>query len=171
MSRRRRILLFAGEGGGGPAAPLDLSGGTNIGDLTVNGDLPALFDLVTSQDAASSAAKAATNDAYGGKTLAAPARIESATIFGSNNVGYLIGSNASVTATLYGKQGAAPANSADGTQIGQLIFNDTLDERVGRLITSTDTATVWDHVWVRFQNAVGGGVGTFVAEIQLTGWE
>jgi len=175
LLRRSIYGAIGGRGGGGgaPASALDLSGGTNIGDLTVNGDIGVLFDEITDQDAASSAAKSNVSNAqsaYGGKTLAAAARIESATVFGSNNVGYIIGANPTVTITLFGKTGAAPANSGDGTQIGQISFTDTANENVGREIASTDTDTAWDNVWIRVVHNNGSAAGVFVAELQLVGW-
>lgn len=84
-----------------------------------------------------------------GKTLASATRISKAIVFGSNGEGFVgSGSNPSVTLTLYGKQGAAPSTLTNGTSLGSVTFTDTSNESAGRTITSSDTSTFWDHVWI-----------------------
>ncbi|MEP9388468.1 hypothetical protein [Mesorhizobium sp. KR9-304] len=81
-------------------------------------------------------------------SVAAPTAIESVTVFGSNDHGYCSNTNPSITITLYGKTGSAPASRTDGTTLGSTTFTDTANESTGRQINSSDTATYWDHVWV-----------------------
>jgi hypothetical protein len=147
---------------------IDRTLGTNIGDLTAGGGLAAAFDGVTNQALAACATKVASTDAYIGKTLAAPRAFGQAIVYGSNDAGFYNGTT-SVTITVFGKQGAAPANSLDGTALGTTgSFTDTADESAGRTITSTNTSTLWDHLWVRISNASGT---VYVAELQLFAWE
>lgn len=157
----------------GPSATIDRTTGTNIGDMANSGGLAAAFDGTTSQAAAACATLNSVNSAssaYVGKTTAVPTAIESATVHGSNDAGYLSVDNPTITLTLFGKQGSAPANSGDGTSLGSINFTDTNDESAGRAITSSDTATYWDHVWVRVTHNGGSARNVRVAELVLTGW-
>lgn len=138
-------------------------GATLIGDMTAGGGLAAARDSATNQASGSCAGKAATQDAYLGGTLANAKSITFATIYGSNNQGYFQGSNPSMTFELYGKTGAAPANSADGTLLGTLTFTDTSNESGGRTISSTDQVTTWDHIWIRLTTAAAANT-MYVAE-------
>jgi hypothetical protein len=151
-----------------PGASIDLTVGTNIGDMTASGGLAAAFDGTTNQAAAACSAKGAATSAYVGKTLSASKAIERALVFGSNNQGYVNGANPSMTITLMGKQGGAPANASDGTTLGSITFTDTADESTGRGITSNDPYTEWAHVWVRMDGA--GSVEYRFAELQLWGY-
>jgi len=147
------------------ASVMSLGALTSIGNLTGGGGLAASFDGTTNQAIANCSSLAATTFGYVGKTMAVPTAIVSATVHGSNDQGYISGSNPSTTIDLYGKQGTAPANSTDGTVIGTLSFTDTADESAARTITST-SAVLWDHVWVRVSTA--GSVTLNVAELKLT---
>lgn len=153
----------------GAAALIDRTTGTNIGDVTENGGLAAVFDGITSQSGADGARKSSATFAYFGKTTAVPTALESVIAFGSNNLGFVNNINPSTTLDLYGKQGSAPANSTDGTIIGTTTFTDTADESAGRSIACSDQATYWDHVWVRLSQA-GAANNILVAELQMTGW-
>jgi hypothetical protein len=136
---------------------------TSIGNMTGGGGLATVFDGDTTEDFASSATRNNSGN-YVGKTMAAPTVIHSAVVYGTNDQGFISGSNPSVTLDLYGKQGTAPANATDGTVIGTVTFTDTADESAGRSITS-DSAVLWDHVWVT-QNA---NLNTGIAELTLRG--
>lgn len=166
-----RVRRRAADGSGrGPAATIDRTTGTNIGDMTVGGGLAGAFDGTTNQAATSGAQLNSTQNAYVGKTTAVPTAIESVRVFGSNNNGYVNTVDPTVTLTLFGKNGSAPANSADGTSIGSINFTDTSNESTGRDITSSDTATYWDHVWVRITISGGTNRTVNIAELQMTGW-
>lgn len=167
MSIARKLLR--GASGRGPASLIDRTTGTNIGDLTENGGLAAIFDGTTSQNSADCGRKSSATFAYFGKTTAVPTAIESVVAYGSNNLGFINNINPSTTLDLYGKQGSAPANSTDGTLLGTTSFTDTADESAGRTVSSSDTATYWDHVWVRVSHA-GAANNIVVAELQMTGW-
>lgn len=91
-------------------------------------------------------------------------RITKAIVHGSNTTGFDNGGNNNVTLTLYGKQGSEPTTSTDGTLLGTTTFTDTNDESAGRTITSSDSDTFWDHVWIRFQI---DNTGIRSAEIRL----
>ncbi len=148
------------------ATELSYSGSTNIGNATSGGGLAAAFDGTTAQAAAACANKAASTSAYVGKTLAAAAPIHSVLIYGSNDAGYVSTINPTVTATLYGKTGSAPASGTDGTVIGTLAFTDTADEHTARTVTSTDPSTYWLHVWVNFTHN-GAANQINVAELEF----
>ena len=67
--------------------------------------------------------------------------------------------------------GAAPANVNDGTQLGQISFTEVPPENLARRITSSDTATYWNHGWVKLTwLPAGSSRGTYIAELQMTGW-
>jgi hypothetical protein len=146
---------------------ISLTGLTSIGNLTGGGGLAASFDGTTAQAIAACSSLTTTTFGYVGKTMGSGTAIRSATVFGSNDQGYISGSNPTTTIDLYGKQGTAPASSTDGTIIGTTTFADTADESAGRTITSTDGTTLWDHVWVRVSTASSSTID--VAELRLTG--
>jgi hypothetical protein len=145
----------------GGSTPVNLSGGTVIGNFTTG---TAAFDGVTSQAAAACALRNTQQFGFVGKTLAAPFAVGAAVVYGSNDAGFVTGANPSYDIDLWGKNGTAPANGGDGTLLGEFTFTDTADESAGRVILSANH-TVWDHVWV----AVNGGsaVNHRIAEIRM----
>jgi hypothetical protein len=143
------------------ASDLVISGMTSIGNMTGGGGLATVFDGDLTETFATSATRSGSGN-YVGKTMTEPTAIVSAVVYGSDDQGFISGSNPSVTLDLYGKQGAAPANATDGTIIGTVTFTDTADESAGRSITS-DSAVLWDHVWIT-QNA---NLNTGIAELTL----
>lgn len=158
-----------------PATLIDRTTGANIsGEGVASGGVQnpdAAFDGDTTQTflVGLYVNNAVSQTVYAGKTTAVPTAVESVLVFGSTDQGFVDSSNPSTTITLYGKTGAAPSNGTDGTSLGSVAFTDTADESAGRSITSSDTATYWDHVWVN----VTSGAGNFnrgIAEIQITGW-
>jgi hypothetical protein len=146
---------------------IDRTLGTNIGDMTGSGGLAAGFDGNTDQALASSATKSSATLAYIGKTLASSSRITRAVVFGSNNQGYVNSINPAVQINVYGKTGAAPANSTDGTVIGTgIAFTDTADESENPRTTDVTIPGPWDHVWVRITH--NGAANTMaVAEVMF----
>jgi hypothetical protein len=163
-----QTTLTWGNASKSDTSELDYTGSSNIGNMTSNGGLSAAFDGTTSQASASTASATNATSAYAGKTLAAGAAIHSAKIYGSNNTGYVSAINPTVTVTLYGKQGTAPANGTDGTSIGTASFTDTADESVARTITSTDKNTLWDHVLIYIEHD-GAANLINLAELELFG--
>lgn len=146
---------------------IDRTLGTNIGNMTSGGGLAALFDGVISQAYAVSAI-GPTSTGYGGKTLAAPRVFGQAIAYGSTDQGFVSGSNPSISFEIRGKNGTAPASFADGTLLASLTFTDTTNESAGRILTSTDLVTAWDHLWL----TATGSVFIFGAtELQLYAWE
>ena len=169
MSLARKLLRGSSRGA---AATIDRTTGTNIGDMTAGGGLAGAFDGSTTQSggAAQKSSVSSSGSAYVGKTVAVPTAIESVTVFGTSSNGYVATVNPTVVLTLYGKNGSAPANSSDGTTLGSISFTDTANESTGRSITSSDTATYWDHVWVKLTHSDGTARLTGIAELQMTGW-
>jgi len=147
---------------------IDRTTGTNIGDMTVDGGLAAAFDGDTSQGLSDCARVDAANG-YVGKTLAVRAKFGRATIYGGDGsgsaTGFVGGSNPSVTINIRGKQGAAPSGRTDGTVVGTITFTDTGDESAGRVISSTNLQTEWDHLWAEVTTS--GGANLRVAELAL----
>lgn len=152
----------------GPASLIDRTTGTIIGNA--DSRQSAAFDGDTTQSNTQAALKnnAAAQSMYIGKTFAVPTALESVKVYGSNNQGFLWIGSGSMTLTLYGKSGSAPANGTNGTVLGSITFNDTANESAGRTITSSDTATYWDHAWVNLTQ--GANVNLLIAEIEMTGW-
>jgi hypothetical protein len=155
-------LLKATATGG----PISGSTGTNIGNMTGQGGLAAAFNGVTNATAAtnSAALTSVTNQAYVGKTYSPGRTISQVVVYGSNNNGFFSSANPDTTIELYGKTGSAPANASDGTLLGSVTFTDTADESAGRTITSSDTTTVFDHVWMRLTQSGAAATG-YVAEV------
>jgi hypothetical protein len=139
--------------------------GTNIGNMTNVGGLAASFDGTTSASNTGSSYLASTSG-YVGKTYSPGKRIAQVVTHGTNNLGYTSTGTPTVTLTLRGKTGSAPANATDGTTLGSISFTDTSDESVGRTITSNDTTTTWDHVWVTI--SVGVSNDLYFVEIIFT---
>jgi hypothetical protein len=162
-----RIGIKAGEWGTYDEEEIS-SEGTEIGTSPSSGSLAALFDGVTNIAYASSVQFASATASYAGRTLADGRRITRAVVHGSNNQGFVNGSNPSVTLRLYGKTGSAPGSATDGTIIGTLTFTDTSNESGGRTITSTDTETSYDHVWVTVVTAAS--VTQSLGEVRLFGF-
>jgi hypothetical protein len=149
------------------ASHLDLSGAlasAYIGDMNGGGGKDEAFDGSTNEASGINTCSA-TGPCYVGVTFATATAIKAATIYGGNDVGFISGSNPSVTINLYGKNGSAPADGLDGTIIGTVTFTDTADESAGRTITMSDTSTEWDHVWAYIN---GGALTTVCAELRLT---
>lgn len=145
-----------------------ITGGSTLGDMTGDGGLAAAFDGTTDQATAACATKASATEAYVGKTLASASRIYGATVYGSNNNGYVSGANPDITIELYGQTGDAPISDTDGTLLGTLAaFTDSADESGNpRTVLSEDTTTEYDYVWARITH--DGSAGTMsVAEVQL----
>lgn len=148
---------------------IDRTAGTNIGNLITQGGLAASFDGTTSQAAAACSGIASNANGYVGKTLAGPKVFGRAIFHGSNDVGFVSGTDPSITATVRGKTGAVPSNFAtEGSVIGTVTFTDTTNESAGRQIESTDLVTAWDHIWLRV--ATGGADAKRVAELVLYEW-
>lgn len=152
---------------------IDRTAGTNIGDMTGAGGLAAAFDGTTSQ--AQTACATSTNTpaatfVYCGKTLAARKVFAEATVYGSNDAGYVSTVNPTVTIRIVGKQGTAPVDATNGTNIGEITFTDTSDESTGRTIVSTNTTTGWDHIWAVVRHTDASNRAMRFAEIELWEW-
>lgn len=144
---------------------IDRTAGTNIGDMTGAGGLAAAFDGDTTENK-DACARVEASPGWVGKTLAASKIFGKAIIYGSDNAGFAGNSNPTITLTMYGKTGSAPANSTDGTVLGTTSFSDTADESAGREISSTNEAAAWAHIWVRVSDSVGTD-NLNVAELEL----
>jgi hypothetical protein len=142
--------------------------GTRIGDFTGNGGLAGIFDGITNQDNTGCGYKNLATFGHAGKTFAPGKRIAQAVVWGSNNIGYVVTINPTVTLVLRGKIGAAPTSRTDGTLLGSVVFTDSENESgLPRTILSNDTTTAWDHVWIDFSHN-GVASNCFFAEIQFT---
>jgi hypothetical protein len=122
--------------------------GSAIGNATDNSGLAAAFDGGTSESTGACAERQTQTTAYVGRSFGSGKRIHSATIYGSNDSGF-IATNPTVTITLRGSNDGAPTDpAADGVQIGSITpFVDTSNESAGRAFTMTDQATAYEHVW------------------------
>lgn len=157
--------------GRGESAVINRLAGTNIGNLVNFGGLAIAFDGVTNQIDSSCAGKnnALNNSGYVGKTFAAPTALDTVTVYGSNNSGFVSGSNPSVTIDIYGKNGAVPGSETDGTIIATLTFTETANESAGRAFNIADKLTMYDHSWARLAQAANANI--YVAEVVFTGWQ
>ena len=169
-------------------------GAVNIGDYTGDAGLAAIFDGVLSQAVAASGTASITHAVltrfqtgavsrkYFGRNLvgATPSSVKQVTIYPPNDAGFIRSTLSGVyrarnntppftgylTFTLYGKTGAAPASSTDGTVLGSVSYTkdwptDVLTNQFPSnveidfgfpsspiSIASSDTTTVFDHVWI-----------------------
>lgn len=128
------------------------------------------FDGVTNANTSNcSSVAAGSSVGYNGKTFNSPLIMQKIRITGSNNKGYCDQTAAAqdtVTIQMWGKTGATPATSTDGTLIGTISFTDTTNESSFRTIESTDLVNSWDHVWIRIASSAGTAHnGFFVSEI------
>jgi hypothetical protein len=123
------------------------------------------------------------NDGFGdnsphlGRRLVTPSVIHSARITGTTDSGY-VRSNAHtvsnnpvvfspeqdaqpfITAVLYAKVGAtAPTSDTDGVALGSISFTDAVNESNPRIITSANTTTEYDWVWIRFVTSLNEPIG------------
>lgn len=142
------ILLFYGSG-------------TIIGDMTAGGGLAATSDGITTQGSTDAAWHSPTvTSAYAGKTLVQGTRIKKAIAYPAPDNGFTNQTN--ITVQLYAKQGAAPANATDGTLLATSgSMADTLSPVT---LNSSDTATAFDHVWIRLAASSGD---IYLAEAQF----
>lgn len=147
---------------------IDRTAGTNIGSMTNGGGLAAAFDGTTSQaNAACAVSPGSVGGGYVGKTLAAAKYIEQAIVYASNDNGFdgSSGSGNTITITLYGKAGSAPATATDGTALDSTSFTDT-DAIGSKTLISGNQSMLYDHVWVRIQTS-HGTAATYCAELVL----
>lgn len=140
----------------------DRTTGTNIGDATSGGGLAAAFDGNNNQANGACAYRNAAANMWVGKTLAAAAPVSKVQTYGSNDVGY-DGVGANITITLYGKNGAAPANGTDGTSLGTTGSVSESTAGDPKIITSSDTITTYEHVWIYCE----GTTNQFIAELEI----
>jgi len=122
-----------------------------IGTIITNFDAQSAnaFDGIFDQTAADSAQENSAGGFIGkdfGTSLTF--RVASASVYGSNDAGYVTVTNPSTTLELRASA-SAPSLSSDGTLLGTITFADTANESEGRLITSTDAGTAWRYVWIR----------------------
>jgi hypothetical protein len=145
-----------------------------IGDFNTNSDQNA-FDGDESESSGSAAKATLSSSETGiwiGQTLPSSKAIHQVQFNGSTNRGYrennLAYSAASVTVSLLGKAGSAPSGQSDGTVLGSISFSTSVDESALRTITSSDTTTEYDHVWIRivFGDTVSNGAG-MVGEVKF----
>ena len=134
--------------------------GSTFGDMTANGGLAAAFDGSTSQDSSVCALRASVTSAYCGKAFSSAQKISRVDTYGSN-VGYIGGTNASLTITIYGNS-SAPANATDGTSIGSTTFTD--GDAVQLKQITCDSTTAYQYVWATI--TTGAAKNLYLAEIK-----
>jgi hypothetical protein len=145
-----------------------ISQGTGSQITNFNTQASAMFDGTTNQASNNGSIRTGSpTSAYGGKDYSsAPTAIGRVIVYGSNDQGYINGATPNVTITLYGKNGGAPSSGTDGTSLGSITFADTANESSGRTITSSDTTTEWDYVWVNLVPATGTA-NILLGELQI----
>lgn len=124
--------------------------GTTIGNLhaTNHGGIEAVFNGTTDAPASSSGSRTNSfTDFYVGKQFASAEVVTGFSVTGSNNVGfYSPNDTATITATLYGKNGT-PSSGTDGTVIGSA--QSATDANSLTLSESNNgNTTAYTHVWV-----------------------
>lgn len=157
------------------ATAISQATGTNIGNMTAAGGLAAAFDGTTTQAHTAAAKMTGGTGATGyvGKNYTGAAKaIANARVYatdGTGTVHWNTGSNSdTITLTLYGKA-SAPASATDGTVLGSTSFANGPSGTAAATtpsptITSSDTTTTWNYVWVAISTNAGTG-GVVVAEV------
>lgn len=141
--------------------------GATIGNMTSGGGLASIFDGNATQGF-TQGGYAFVSPAWAGKTYTGGRRIAQAVITaptggwdsspGTNGAPYVL--------RLYAKQGAAPSSATDGTVIAMNSSVADTSNLAVTLTNSTDTATVFDHVWVALTGALDPAVyGLGIAEV------
>ena len=120
------------------------------------------FDGATNTPAVGCATSNVNLDMLGKNVQGTPYQIASATVYGSNNLGFIQTTNGSVIMQLRGKNGSFPTQGS-GSLLGTISFTDTNNESAGRTINSSDTATFWDYLWIEI--ATDGPIA--IAEIKF----
>lgn len=141
-----------------------LSGGTTIGNAT---SAAQAFDGTTAQ--AFGSCTSLPNAGQIGKTLASSSKIGKAVVYTSTDIGLHDNNitNGTATIQLRGKQGAAPSNYAtDGTLLGSYGPHTDSNTQFTLTINSSDTSTVWDHVWIYLSGTGASGI-FYLAEVQF----
>jgi hypothetical protein len=143
--------------------------GTNIGAAFTNGGgLASAFDGTTTKGAIACALASSITGGWIGKTYSPKKAVASVSVHGSSDFGYISTPGEPVaTIVLRGKNGAAPTSRTDGTSLGSVTFTDTGDERVGRVVVSSDQNTTWDHVFLDFSHN-GAAANCYIAQIVVT---
>jgi len=147
-----------------PAGTSALSGGTgtNIGNMVGDGGLAAAFDGTTSQAVAASATVTATTGIVGKDYgVGNSYRFSSFAITASNDSGFIVGSNPTVTISVYG---TTDGGTTGGTLLGTNANTDS--NGVTRTINSTDTATAYRGFYVTITD--GAGTKKAIAEVAIT---
>lgn len=163
---------------------IDRTTGTTIGSLVNNGGIAASFDGITDQakaasscifgnigDTSSSGHVGKNYTGVGGETIG------SATVFPSNNSGFIDASSGTgsfttrVTLNLRAKM-SAPASHSDGVLLG--TTGSIPNQFTAVNITSNDQTTVWNYVWVEIlvvaalnSGATMNNLGAIIAEVKL----
>lgn len=147
---------------GGFIEPANL---TSIGDMTAVGGLAAAFDGVTAQTTAQAAARGGVVNAFVGKKLGIPRRIQKVEFWSTTDAGHKTNEDPTITVVLRAKTGAAPANRTDGTSIGSTAFTDA--NSLLTTLTSTDQVTYWDYAWIDISDNGSAANSLFIAELKL----
>jgi len=146
--------------------------GSAIGNLTGGGGLAAAFNGV-GDTYLNSARNSGTTPRYIGRTVSGR-RVFCAIINPSTDQGFIQNADPSVTISLYGKTGSAPANATDGTLLGSETFTD-INVNIPRSVVAgaTNIATAWDHIWIHVlgdgTNNIAVGELDFLEADQSTG--
>lgn len=108
-----------------------------------------------------------SSNGYIGKNFTGASQtISQAIIYGTTDRGFYGGTDPTATWTLYGNL-TAPASSTDGTVLGSVTFTDVTDESGGKTITSSDTTTFWNYVWVAQNQVSNGSQAVYLVELEL----
>lgn len=144
------LVGFAG-GGKSIVTLFDRTTGTNIGNMTSGGGLAAGFDGTNSQ-VHSSSPLFGGQVGWIGKTFPQRNPISRVEVYPTSDFGYINNFDTSVTISLYGKAGSAPASATDGVLLGSTTFTDTTTGP--QTVSSSNTSTEFDHCWVAIDTGV-----------------
>lgn len=152
---------------------VDTSALTKFGDFTssVVYDNSFITGSTRSSGTASGSNITRTVTGYSGVTFAAPTRVFSVILNASSVFNYgktaAAGATKSLTAYVYAKNGAAPANGTDGTLLSFTPIPENTTNGFG--IGSNDTTTLYDHVWIYLVGTLTStGSGVVDAEVSVT---
>ena len=152
-----------------PPPAVDVTAGTNFGNMTAQGGLAAAFDGNTTQEYAQSAVRA-TRPGYVGKTFPSPRRLEKMVATSTSNAGFdSAGVSHIIQIRFYATTGAAPTDAYDGTLLAEISNHDDVVRPATLPLTSSDQSTHFEHAWCTIISQDSGD-HTAVAEVVFFGW-
>lgn len=167
VARRENAASSEDPGAWSSASGAHVDSTIAVKPLSAASELIKAFDANTNKPSAQCVVKSSATSAYIGIELASASAVAGVTVRGSNDKGFVNGATPDVTITLYGKAGSAPSSATDGDNLGDTgAVADTANESAGRSITSSDSSTEYDYLWVVISHD-GSAADIYAAQVSF----